>query len=77
MHLVKGEPPNFALWDQEFIRQHDVAGPRYTSYPTALQFHEEFTHQDYLAAVKRSNQSRKPLSLYVHLPFWLFASLHG
>ncbi len=69
MYLVKGGQQRASLWDSEFIRQHDVPGPRYTSYPTALQFHEEFTHADYLAAVSRSNTARKPLSIYVHLPF--------
>ncbi|RLU02780.1 MAG: oxygen-independent coproporphyrinogen III oxidase [Ketobacter sp.] len=69
MHVVKEGLEEDSLWDSEFIRQHDVAGPRYTSYPTALQFHEEFTHEDYLGAVGRSNESRMPLSLYVHLPF--------
>lgn len=69
MHVVKESLEEDSLWDSEFIRQHDVAGPRYTSYPTALQFHEEFTHDDYLGAVRRSNESRMPLSLYVHLPF--------
>lgn len=57
------------LWDEAFIKQHDVAGPRYTSYPTALQFHEEFTYADYERAIRASNDSRRPLSLYVHLPF--------
>ena len=69
MHVVKESLEEDSLWDSEFIRQHDVAGPRYTSYPTALQFHEEFTHDDYLGAVRCSNESRMPLSLYVHLPF--------
>ena len=69
MHLVKEKLEEDSLWDSEFIRQHDVAGPRYTSYPTALQFHEEFSHDDYLSAVNRSNVARMPLSLYVHLPF--------
>lgn len=69
MYLVKGGTQRSSLWNSDFIREHDVPGPRYTSYPTALQFHEEFTHQDYLAAVARSNASKKPLSLYVHLPF--------
>jgi oxygen-independent coproporphyrinogen-3 oxidase len=57
------------LWDEAFIKQHDVAGPRYTSYPTALQFHEEFTVADYERAIQQSNESRRPLSLYLHLPF--------
>lgn len=69
MYLVKGGSQRTSLWDSDFIRQHDVPGPRYTSYPTALQFHEEFTRSDYLAAVARSGAARKPLSIYVHLPF--------
>lgn len=69
MYLVKGGTPRSSLWNSDFIREHDVPGPRYTSYPTALQFHEEFSQQDYLEAVARSNISKKPLSIYVHLPF--------
>ena len=44
-------------------------GPRYTSYPTALEFSETFTYDDYLQAIKASNNSGRPLSLYVHLPY--------
>lgn len=69
MYLVKGGNQRSSLWTSDFIREHDVPGPRYTSYPTALQFHEEFTQQDYLNAVARSNASKKPLSIYLHLPF--------
>lgn len=69
MHLVKDGAQRSSLWNSDFIREHDVPGPRYTSYPTALQFHEEFSRQDYLDAVARSNASKKPLSIYVHLPF--------
>lgn len=69
MHLVKTETQTSELWDTNFIKQHDVAGPRYTSYPTALQFHEEFGYQEYKEAVSRSNKRKRPLSIYVHLPF--------
>ncbi|MBV1919825.1 MAG: oxygen-independent coproporphyrinogen III oxidase [Pseudomonadales bacterium] len=69
MYLVKNEPKKLDIWDEEFIKRHDVAGPRYTSYPTALQFHEEFSRQNYLDAVERSNNRKRPLSIYVHLPF--------
>ena len=27
-------------WDTDLIRRYDLAGPRYTSYPTAVQFHD-------------------------------------
>lgn len=56
-------------WDEELIRRYDTAGPRYTSYPTANHFHEEFGEADYRHACEQSNALRRPLSLYLHLPF--------
>ena len=41
-------------------------GPRYTSYPTALEFSENFKYDDYIARLKGGD---KPLSLYFHMPF--------
>ena len=57
------------LWNHELIKRYDLSGPRYTSYPTAPQFHEQFTEQAFLAAIGRGNQSGRPLSLYFHIPF--------
>lgn len=58
---------------ESLIRQYDVSGPRYTSYPTADRFVEAFTSQDYIQALeqRRSGASALvlPLSLYVHIPF--------
>jgi oxygen-independent coproporphyrinogen III oxidase len=54
----------------EILGRYDRPGPRYTSYPTAVEFHEGFTESDYkerLAAADR--RSAEPLSLYAHLPF--------
>jgi len=56
-------------WDTKLIEKYDLAGPRYTSYPTAPQFHDSFSSKDFSDAVMRSNQSGRPLSLYVHIPF--------
>ena len=56
-------------WDDALLRRYDTSGPRYTSYPTALSFHDRFTADDMSQALARSNASRKPLSLYVHVPF--------
>lgn len=42
-------------------------GPRYTSYPTALEFSEKFDSESYKAGLARF--SHLPLSLYTHLPF--------
>lgn len=56
-------------WDTDLLRKYDLAGPRYTSYPTAPQFHNNFPDQDFYDAVARSNHGAKPLSLYIHIPF--------
>lgn len=56
-------------FDLELIKRYDKAGPRYTSYPTAVEFNENFTADSYKEQVKLSNQRSGPLSLYFHLPF--------
>jgi len=57
------------IFDAELIRRYDKAGPRYTSYPTAVQFREGFGEAEYRAAAVTSNAGSAPLSLYFHLPF--------
>lgn len=56
-------------FDAELIARYDGRGPRYTSYPTALQFTDAFAAKDYCDFAKRSNATITPLSLYVHIPF--------
>lgn len=56
-------------WDADLIRRHDRPGPRYTSYPTAVQFHGEVGAFDLLHALRDSRKALRPLSLYVHVPF--------
>jgi len=56
-------------FDQELIVRYGGRGPRYTSYPTALQFTDELTAADYREKALASNDSDVPLSLYVHIPF--------
>ncbi|MQQ36736.1 oxygen-independent coproporphyrinogen III oxidase [Pseudomonas sp. SZ57] len=56
-------------WDSDLIHRYDVAGPRYTSYPTAVQFHTQVGGFDLLHALRESRKALRPLSLYVHLPF--------
>lgn len=53
------------------IKRYDIAGPRYTSYPTAVQFMEGFDVEAYRRYTTASNNELIPkrLSLYVHLPF--------
>jgi len=56
-------------FDLDLIRRYDTAGPRYTSYPTAVEFDDNFTADSYRQQVELSNQRGGPLSLYFHLPF--------
>ncbi|POA97861.1 oxygen-independent coproporphyrinogen III oxidase [Chromobacterium sinusclupearum] len=63
-------PAHFEF-DRELIERLDGSGPRYTSYPTADRFTSNFSESDYLLRLKqrRIGANRKPLSLYVHIPF--------
>lgn len=56
---------------EPLLKKYDVYGPRYTSYPTALQFSDAFDQDDYLTHVVASNDLPvpKPLSVYIHIPF--------
>ncbi|HSV84393.1 MAG TPA: oxygen-independent coproporphyrinogen III oxidase [Ramlibacter sp.] len=57
----------------DLLRKFDVAGPRYTSYPTADRFVEAFGPVDYTQALAQRREGPAalslPLSLYVHIPF--------
>jgi oxygen-independent coproporphyrinogen-3 oxidase len=58
-------PPTAAL-----LQRYDRPGPRYTSYPTAVEFGTDFNDQAYRERLNAAAAvSTEPLSLYVHLPF--------
>ena len=56
-------------FDPDLVERYGGRGPRYTSYPTALQFDEKFTAADYDRVALVSTASGRPLSVYVHIPF--------
>jgi len=58
-------------FDPDLMQRYEGRGPRYTSYPTALQFSNAFNDTDYRQMVRASNEEPIPrdLSVYVHLPF--------
>lgn len=60
--------PSSVLFSPELIAKYDLSGPRYTSYPTAAQFHD-YGVAEYSAAARASNVGGAELSLYVHIPF--------
>ncbi len=57
--------------DFGLVKKYDRPGPRYTSYPTAPHFTEDFNRQDYFEAIKEANskENKNDLSLYFHLPY--------
>ncbi len=67
---MQSPPVNDLVVDQTLLRRYDKTGPRYTSYPTAIQFTDNFNDADYRQAAALSNVApSKPLSLYFHIPF--------
>ncbi len=55
--------------DKNTIKKFDIAGPRYTSYPTAPVWSNEVNEGVYIEKLKNLGQSDKSLSLYMHIPF--------
>jgi oxygen-independent coproporphyrinogen III oxidase len=57
--------------DMDTVRRFDRPGPRYTSYPTAVEFHEGVGEEAYRAKLAEADArgAEAPLSLYAHLPF--------
>jgi len=54
----------------DLLSRYDRPGPRYTSYPTAVEFHEGVNDEVYRAHLARADAlATEPLSLYVHSPF--------
>ncbi len=58
-------------FDLSVVQKMRQSGPRYKSYPTTDRFTDAFDYRDYLQAVAsmRTHGTKKPLSIYVHIPF--------
>lgn len=57
------------IFNSDLIKKYDKSGPRYTSYPTAVQFTESFAEKEYRNQINVSNERGTALSLYFHIPF--------
>lgn len=55
------------IWDPLMIQRYNTAGPRYTSFPTAVEFRN--VDSDQLERNALCTPSHTPLSLYLHIPF--------
>ena len=73
MHLQATTPLSPAPHTSDLLSRFDIPGPRYTSYPTADRFVEAFAANDYALALQQLQTTallrRRPVSLYVHIPF--------
>lgn len=56
-------------FNADLLVKYDTHGPRYTSYPTAVEFSGGFGEAEYRRELEQSNQAKTPLSLYFHIPF--------
>jgi oxygen-independent coproporphyrinogen-3 oxidase len=54
---------------EEFLEKYNRPGPRYTSYPTAPVWLDNFGPDDLEEFYGTANAARTPISLYMHLPF--------
>ena len=55
------------LPDLGLVRNYPQQGPRYTSYPTALEMHTDFSLSDWQQGLAQSTQ--RHLGIYLHIPF--------
>jgi oxygen-independent coproporphyrinogen-3 oxidase len=69
-HSVKpAEPIEISQISAEFLAKYNRPGPRYTSYPTAPVWKENFGPDDLEKTFTAADQAGTPVSLYMHLPF--------
>jgi len=61
---------SFSEIDLEILKKYNQPGPRYTSYPTAPLFSNDFTAADFTREIIETNaENVSDLSLYFHFPF--------
>lgn len=68
MMQMSGRIPDLEV-SEEFLARYNRPGPRYTSYPTAPVWNENFRHSDLEHFFAAADRAKTPVSLYMHLPF--------
>jgi oxygen-independent coproporphyrinogen III oxidase len=64
-----GEKLEIGAVSEELLEKYNRPGPRYTSYPTAPVWKDDFGPADLEECYARADARATPLSLYMHLPF--------
>jgi len=54
---------------EDFLKKYNRPGPRYTSYPTAPVWQDNFGPTDMEATCRQADKIAAPVSLYFHIPF--------
>jgi len=56
--------------DKKLVKKYNDSGPRYTSYPPATFFNENFGDSEFIEMVRNSNDEKpENVSIYIHVPF--------
>jgi oxygen-independent coproporphyrinogen-3 oxidase len=66
---TKSEKLEIGQISDEILEKYNRPGPRYTSYPTAPVWKDDFGPDDLEKYYGRAEEEKTPLSLYMHLPF--------
>jgi oxygen-independent coproporphyrinogen III oxidase len=66
---VSGETLEIGSVSEELLEKYNRPGPRYTSYPTAPVWKDDFGPSELEESYARADALLTPLSLYMHLPF--------
>jgi oxygen-independent coproporphyrinogen-3 oxidase len=64
-----GEKIEIGAVSEDLLEKYNRPGPRYTSYPTAPVWKDDFGPGDLEESYTRADALKTPLSLYMHLPF--------
>lgn len=65
MILKQVHHPDLSVED---IEKYDFRVPRYTSYPTVPNWENSYTPKNYLRDLESANETKDPLSMYIHIP---------
>jgi oxygen-independent coproporphyrinogen III oxidase len=67
--MKSGEQLEIGAVSEQLLEKYNRPGPRYTSYPTAPVWKDDFGPADLEESYGRAEALATPLSLYMHLPF--------
>ena len=56
--------------DKKLVKKYNIQGPRYTSYPPANLFDNNYNENSFIKSIlKSNNEDPESISIYIHIPF--------